>query len=221
MTQPHEGHLNQVLCILAYLKYHINASMIFDDSMAKWESHGFPNTIGLYSIMMRLNLYPLICLSLIVMVLKSMLLWMQTMLVIRLHGILTQVFSFMAIDPPWFGNLNDKIRWNLQHLAPNLLPQRLQLIELKLYVINLAWLGSLFRDMSMFLWIINLLYSMLLIRRPHWKRNTKQLHTTTFMKLLLLAWFALLRWQERRTCWFIYQGSSPSWFGELENFKFP
>jgi hypothetical protein len=41
------------------------------------------------------------------------------------------------------------------------------------------------------------------------------------MKLLLLAWFTLLRWQERRTCWFIYQGSSPSWFGELENFKFP
>jgi len=42
MTQPREGHLKQGLRVLAYLKHHSTASMIFDDSIVDWDPNGFP-----------------------------------------------------------------------------------------------------------------------------------------------------------------------------------
>jgi hypothetical protein len=42
MMQPREGHLKEVLHMFAYLKYHPNAIMIFDDLEVQWDSESFP-----------------------------------------------------------------------------------------------------------------------------------------------------------------------------------
>jgi hypothetical protein len=42
MMQPREGHLKEVLHMFAYLKYHLNAIMIFDGLEVQWDSESFP-----------------------------------------------------------------------------------------------------------------------------------------------------------------------------------